>query len=420
MFYVNTTATNTTSKVHYKPGFYQKQVMKLLENMNLGTLNVTFPDGSTTVLGNGDGKITANVKINDKYFFKRCVLYGDVGFGEAYVEGEWETDNITNVIKWFLLNVENAPGVSGSSVQTAIVNILKAFNTVRHLRRSNSVKGSRKNISAHYDLNNDFFALFLDPSMTYSSAYFKDDNFDLEQAQYEKYDRLCQQLKLKSTDHVLEIGSGWGGNAIHIASKYGCKVTTVTISEEQYKLATERVAQHNLTDKVNVVVQDYRKITGKFDKIVSIEMLEAVGAEYLEPYFKKCHELLKKDGLLGIQVITCPDSRFENLKHGVDWIQKHIFPGSLLPSVGAVNEAINKTGDLTLVDLKDMGLHYARTLNTWYDRFNSNLPNVKKLGFDETFIRKWNYYLCYCEAAFAMRNINVMQMIYARPNNITR
>lgn len=404
----------------HKPGFYQKQVMKLLENMNLGTLNVTFPDGSKTVLGNGEAAITANVKINDKYFFKRCILYGDVGFGEAYVEGEWETDNITNVIKWFLLNVENAPGVSGSSVQSAIVNILKAFNTVRHLRRSNSVKGSRKNISAHYDLNNDFFALFLDPSMTYSSAYFKDDNFDLEQAQYEKYDRLCQQLKLKPTDHVLEIGSGWGGNAIHIASKYGCKVTTVTISEEQYKLATERVAQQNLTDKVNVVVQDYRKITGKFDKIVSIEMLEAVGAEYLEPYFKKCHELLKKDGLLGIQVITCPDSRFENLKHGVDWIQKHIFPGSLLPSVGAVNEAINKTGDLTLVDLKDMGLHYARTLNTWYDRFNSNLPNVKKLGFDETFIRKWNYYLCYCEAAFAMRNINVMQMIYARPNNITR
>ncbi len=401
-------------------GFYQKQVMKLLENMNLGTLNVTFPDGSKTILGNGAGEITANVKINNPYFFKRCVLYGDVGFGEAYVAGEWETDNITNVIKWFLLNVENAPGVSGSSVQSAIVNILKAFNTVRHLRRANSVNGSRKNISEHYDLNNDFFALFLDPSMTYSSAYFKDENLDLEQAQYEKYDRLCQQLKLKPTDHVLEIGSGWGGNAIHIASKYGCKVTTVTISEEQYKLARERVAQRNLTDKVNVVVQDYRKVTGKFDKIVSIEMLEAVGAEYLEPYFKKCHELLKKDGILGLQVITCPDSRFENLRNGVDWIQKHIFPGSLLPSVGALNEAINKTGDLTLVDLKDMGLHYARTLNTWYERFNANIEAVKKLGFNDTFIRKWNYYLCYCEAAFAMRNINVMQMIYARPNNITR
>lgn len=409
-----------TATVIHKSGFYQKKVMKLLANMNLGTLNVTMPDGSGIVIGNGEGEITANVKINDRYFFKRCVLYGDVGFGEAYVEGEWETDNITNVIKWFLLNVEKAPGVSGSSVQSAIVNILKAFNTVRQLRRANSMNGSRKNISEHYDLNNDFFALFLDSSMTYSSAYFRENHFDLEQAQHEKYDRLCQQLNLRPTDHVLEIGSGWGGNAIHIASKYGCKVTTVTISEEQHKLALQRVAEKNLTEKVNVVVQDYRKVSGQFDKIVSIEMLEAVGAEYLEPYFKKCHQLLKKDGILGLQVITCPDSRFEQIKNGVDWIQKHIFPGSLLPSVGAINEAINKTGNLTLVDLKDMGLHYARTLSEWHSRFNSNLDAVKKLGFDDTFIRKWNYYLCYCEAAFAMRNINVMQMIYTRPNNITR
>lgn len=417
---VNTKASNMSTITPHTPGFYQKQVMKLLGNMNLGTLNVTFPDGTKTVLGNGNGEIAANIKINDKHFFKRCVLYGDVGFGEAYVAGEWDTDNITNVIKWFLLNVDNAPGISGSSAQSAIVNILKAFNTVRHLRRANSVNGSRKNISEHYDLNNAFFALFLDPSMTYSSAYFKDANLDLEQAQYEKYDRLCQQLKLKPTDHVLEIGSGWGSNAIHIASKYGCKVTTVTISEEQYNLAKERVAKHNLTEKVNVVVRDYRKVTGKFDIIVSIEMLEAVGAEYLEPYFKKCHDLLKKDGILGLQVITCPDSRFEQIKNGVDFIQKHVFPGSLLPSVGAINDAINKTGDLTLVDLKDMGLHYARTLSEWHSRFNSNLDAVKKLGFDDTFIRKWNYYLCYCEAAFAMRNINVMQMIYTRPNNITR
>lgn len=409
-----------TTSTGYKPGFYQKQVIKLLENMTLGTLNITFPDGSNKSIGTGVGEITANVKIKDKYFFKRCVLYGDVGFGEAYVAGEWETDSITNVIKWFLLNVENAPGVSGSSMHSAIVNIMKAFNTVRHLRRPNTLNGSRKNISDHYDLNNDFFALFLDPSMTYSSAYFKEDHFDLERAQYEKYDRLCQQLKLKPTDHVLEIGSGWGGNAIHIASRYGCKVTTVTISEEQHKLAQQRVAERNLTEKVNVVVQDYRKVSGQFDKIISIEMLEAVGAEYLEPYFKKCHELLKKNGILGLQVITCPDSRFENLKNGVDWIQKHIFPGSLLPSVGAINDAINKTGDLSLVDLKDMGLHYARTLREWHTRFNSNLNAVRKLGFDDTFIRKWNYYLCYCEAAFAMRNINVMQMIYARPNNITR
>lgn len=412
--------TRMTVNTATKAGFYQKVVMGLLNKMELGTLNITFPSGEKRSLGNGQGGIVANVTINDVRFFKRCVLYGDVGFGEAYMQGEWDTDSITNVIKWFLLNVDNAPGVSGSATQSWITNLLKGLNTLRHLGRANTLSGSRKNISEHYDLHNDFFALFLDPSMTYSSAYFRNEDMTLEQAQYEKYDRLCRQLHLKSTDHVLEIGSGWGGNAIHMAGKYGCKVTTITISEEQYKFATDRIAKLNLSDKIEVRIQDYRKLTGSFDKIVSVEMLEAVGAEYYESYFRKCQELLKKDGILAFQVITCPDSRFEQLRTGVDWIQKHIFPGSLLPSVAAMNDAINKTGDLTLVDLKDLGLHYARTLATWYDNFNAHLDEVKALGFDDMFIRKWDYYLCYCEAAFAMRNINVMQMVYARPNNITR
>jgi cyclopropane-fatty-acyl-phospholipid synthase len=256
--------------------------------------------------------------------------------------------------------------------------------------------------------------------MTYSAAYFKEEGISLPQAQTEKYDRLCRQLNLKPTDHILEIGSGWGGNAIHIAKNYGCKVTTATISEEQYKLAKERVEKENLSEKVEVILQDYRLLEGKFDKIVSIEMLEAVGHKFLDVYFKKCSDLLKKDGILAIQVITCPDSRYESLKNGVDWIQKHIFPGSLLPSVGAINKAINSTSDLTLMDLKEMGLDYAKTLQHWKEQFNSNLADVKKLGFDERFIRKWNYYFCYCEAAFEMRNINVMQMVYARPNNTLR
>ena len=243
---------------------------------------------------------------------------------------------------------------------------------------------------------------------------------NLQQAQIEKYNRLCRQLKLKPTDHVLEIGSGWGGNAIHIAKNYGCKVTSITISEKQLTLARERVAKENLQDKVKIELIDYRDIKGQFDKIVSIEMLEAVGDTFLDVYFKRCAELLKKDGILALQVITCPDSRYESLKNGVDWIQKHIFPGSLLPSVARINQAINATGDLTLVDLKDIGLHYAKTLNSWHKEFNIKLNEVKQLGFDEKFIRKWNYYLCYCEAAFAMRNINVMQMVYTRPNNIGR
>ncbi len=333
---------------------------------------------------------------------------------------EWDTDNITHVIQWFLLNVDHAPTVSGSGVKSILLNLLKAFNKVYHLRRANSLSGSRKNISEHYDLNNEFFALFLDPTMTYSSAYYSRKDMTLEEAQREKYDRLCRQLHLKPEDHVLEIGSGWGGNAIYMAKTYGCKVTTLTISEEQYKLAKERIATEGLEDKITIQVKDYRQMEGKFDKIVSIEMLEAVGAEYYDAYFRKCADLLKKDGIFALQVITCPDSRFESLKNGVDWIQKHIFPGSLLPSIGAINRAVNSTSDLTLVDLKDIGLHYAHTLRVWYDNFNAHLDEVKQLGFDDYFIRKWNYYLCYCEAAFAMRNINVMQLVYTRPNNTRR
>lgn len=402
-----------------KAGFYQKVILGLLSDMPLGRAAITLPDGSEMTIGNGEG-IGCRINIRNPEFFKRCVLYGDIGFGEAYVDGDWETDNITDVIKWFLLNVDHAPTVSGSSVKPVLLNLLKAFNKIYHLKRANSLSGSRKNISEHYDLNNDFFALFLDPTMTYSSAYYTRDDMTLEEAQIEKYDRLCRQLHLKPTDHVLEIGSGWGGNAIYMAKTYGCKVTTLTISEEQYKLAKERIVKEGLQDRISIQVKDYRLMEGSFDKIVSIEMLEAVGAEYYNEYFKKCSDLLKKDGIFALQVITCPDSRFESLKNGVDWIQKHIFPGSLLPSVGAINQAVNSSSDLTLVDLKDIGLHYAHTLNVWYNNFNRQLSEVKKLGFDDYFIRKWNYYLCYCEAAFAMRNINVMQLVYTRPNNVQR
>lgn len=402
------------------PTFYEKKVLELLSNMQLGALEIRMPAGERINIGKGDSDFVARIKVNDSNFFKRCVLYGDIGFAEAYMDGEWETDSITNVIRWFLLNADNAPTVSGSKVQSFALNILKLYNRIYHNKRNNSLSGSKKNISEHYDLHNDFFALFLDPTMTYSCAYFKEDNLNLQQAQIQKYDRLCQQMNLKSTDHVLEIGSGWGHNAIHIAKNYGCKVTTVTISQEQYKLAKERVEKENLSNKITILLQDYRLIKGQFDKIVSIEMLEAVGHKYFEAYFRKCNELLKKDGILAIQVITCPDSRYENLRKGVDFIQKHIFPGSLLPSVGIINKMINKTSDMTLVDLKDMGLHYARTLSLWHKQFNQKLTEAKNMGFDERFIRKWNYYLNYCEAAFKSRNINVMQMVYARPNNTNR
>jgi cyclopropane-fatty-acyl-phospholipid synthase len=403
----------------YSPSdFYEKIVLDMLSRMSSGSLSLELPGGKMISIGNGHGGVSASVRINSNEFFKRCVLYGDIGFGEAYVDGLWDTNNVGNVIKWFLINIENSPGISGSKSKTFALNILKFFNKLSHFKRANTVDGSRKNISEHYDLNNDFFSLFLDPSMTYSSAYFKEEGMSLQAAQLAKYDRLCKLLRLKPTDHVLEIGSGWGGNAIHMARNYGCYVTTVTISEEQYKFAKQRVEEEGLGDKIIVALKDYRFIEGKFDKIVSIEMLEAVGADYYDAYFKKCDELLKKDGILAFQVITCPDSRFESLRTGVDWIQKHIFPGSLLPSVAALNRAVNNTTELTMVDLKDMGVDYGKTLAIWREKFNERLKEVKALGFDDRFIRKWNYYLEYCEAAFEMRNINVMQMVYTRPNNL--
>ena len=409
-----------TLTIATKSSFYQDVVIKLLSKMDKGRLYLTKSDGEQIIIGTGEGNITASIVVNSPEFYKRCILFGDIGFGEAYVDGLWDTENITNVIKWVLHNIENSPGVSGSKVQAASLNLLKWYNKLVHIKRANTIEGSRKNISEHYNLNNDFFASFLDPTMTYSAAYFYRDGLSLEEAQLAKYERLCRQLHLKPTDHVLEIGSGWGGNAIYMAKTYGCRVTSLTISEEQHKMAVERVAAEGLSDRVSILIKDYREMEGTFDKIVSVEMLEAVGFNFMDVYFKKCHDLLKKSGILALQVITSPDSRFESLKKGVDWIQKHIFPGSLLPSIAAINASVNRTGDLTMVDLKDFGLDYAKTLKLWFDSFNASLPTVKSLGFDDTFIRKWNYYLCYCEAAFIMRNINVMQIVYSRPNNTGR
>lgn len=402
-----------------KRSFFEKLLLRELSSMKLGRMTISTPKGETIVIGRSD-EIVADITIKNERFFRRCVLYGDVGFGESYTDGDWDTSDITKVIEWFILNIDNAPTLSGSSAKSVALNLLKFMNLLYHSRRDNTVKGSRKNISEHYDLNNNFFSLWLDPTMTYSSAYFKEPDYSLEQAQLAKYRRLAEQLHIRPGDHVLEIGSGWGGNALFLAENYGCRVTSVTISQEQQKLAMQRVQERGLEDKVSVIICDYRKVTGQFDKIVSVEMLEAVGASHFESFFAQCSKLLKKDGILAFQVITCPDSRFEELKNGVDWIQKHIFPGSLLPSVGAINQAINDTGNLTMVDLKDIGLDYARTLKMWNDNFNAVRGQVKALGFSENFCRKWNYYLCYCEAAFHMRNINVMQMIYSRPNNTGR
>lgn len=396
---------------------FVKIVLGILNNMNKGTLNVVFPWGEEMKFGGDDSSITANIKITDPRFFKKVVLYGDIGFGEAYVEGYWETESITNVISWMILNVENNPAISGGSRRFSPISMLKYINKVYHKMNLNSRTGSRRNISSHYDLNNDFFRLWLDESMTYSSAIFKSEQTTLLEGQIEKYDRICRELKLKPTDHVLEIGCGWGGFSAYAAKNYGCRITAVTISKEQFDFAVKRINENNLSGQVEVLLKDYRDIEGQFDKIVSIEMIEAVGHEFLPAYFSKIDQLLKKDGAVALQAITSHDSNYKQLRKGVDWIQKHIFPGSLLPSIGIINEVVNKTSNMHLHSLMGFGYDYARTLKEWREKFNSRVEDIMQLKFDTEFVRKWNYYLSYCEAAFKMRNINVVQLVYTRPNN---
>ena len=403
---------------HTVRGFAERMVVRLLEKMPRGGLRMDYPDGRVRHFGEPGAPVTARMMLKDESeFFKRCAFYGNIGMGEAYTDGVWDTDDIAAVITWFIENVTALQGSSTSSSELAGVNLLKLVNWFRHLRRENTVETSRRNIAEHYDLGNDFYQLWLDPSMTYSSAKFDQAEQSLEAAQSEKYDSLCRKLKLRSGDHVLEIGCGWGGFAVHAAANYGCRITGVTISEAQAAYARKRIIDAGLEDLIEIRIEDYRHISGKFDKIVSIEMLEAVGDKYHHSFFSKCAEVLTPEGLLGVQMITVPDCSYRSLKKNVDWIQKHIFPGSLLLSVGRINEVLLATGDLFIHHLEDLGADYARTLSIWHQNFNAVLGPVKSLGFDEPFIRSWNYYLKYCEAAFACRNISVVQAIYTRFNN---
>jgi len=404
----------------HRSTFYEKLVLKTLSRFQYGSLRLVWPDGTTRLLGGGGEGHAAEIRIRrPAEFFQRCGLYGNVGFGEAYVEGDWETDDLAAAITWFIENVHRLPSTGGSSGRLAGTNLLRLVNRIQHWLRPNSVKISRRNIAEHYDLGNAFYSLWLDKTMTYSAARFTQPGQTLEEAQAAKYEALCQKLKLTASDHVLEIGCGWGGFSSHAAKTRGCRITAVTISEEQFKYATERMRREGLSDLVEIRLQDYRHITGRFDKIASIEMIEAVGDAYLETYFSKCASLLRPGGLFALQMITVPDCRHKALRHGVDWIQKHIFPGSLLVSINRVNGALDRTSDLFLHELEDLGASYAMTLKLWFETFNTRLAEVHALGFDDRFIRKWNYYLQYCEAAFATRNISVVQACYTRPNNRT-
>ena len=420
----NELTQSNDEEVSLSTKIYKKIFQSATRDMQNGSLRFVEPSGKGFHLGDINSPFkdyhNALIQVNrPENFYKRTVLLGDIGFAESYLDGDWDTDSITNVLSWFLLNVESGPSVSGSKKFKPHIKLMNFFNRIYHLYRSNTVEGSKRNIVEHYDLGNDFYKLFLDKTMTYSSAYFQKDEISLEQAQVAKYEALCKNLDLRPEHHVLEIGSGWGGFSLHMAKKYGCRITTITISDEQFAYAKELFKREGVEHLIDIQLMDYRKLEGKYDRIVSIEMLEAVGDKYLEPYFQKCQNVLKSDGLLALQVITSPDSRYEEFKTGIDFIQKHIFPGSLLPSIGRMNQAINRTGNMHLYHMHDMGLSYAKTLKMWLGMFDKNISQVRSLGFGEKFIRTWRYYLSYCEAAFKMRNISVVQLVYTRPNNLS-
>jgi cyclopropane-fatty-acyl-phospholipid synthase len=354
--------------------------------------------------------LAGHVKVLSPKFYRRILTDGVLGAAESYLEGEWISDELTDVFRVLLKN-EHVIAKFSSSL-TWISNLR---HRLHHFRNRNSRAGSRRNIHEHYDLGNSFFSLFLDPTMMYSSAIFPDEQASLQEGSMEKVDRACRQLQLQPTDDLIEIGTGWGTLAIHAASQYGCRVTTTTISDEQFRMATQRVADAGLSDRVTVLKRDYRDLTGQFDKLVSIEMIEAVGRRYLPGYFQKCSELLKDDGAMLIQAIVLPEQRYAGYEESVDFIQKYIFPGGFLPSVSMMQQFVTEKTPLRLLALDDFGLHYARTLRLWNERFHEQLDAVRALGFDERFIRMWRYYLCYCEAAFLERAIGLVQVLWAKP-----
>jgi cyclopropane-fatty-acyl-phospholipid synthase len=410
------------------PTFYERSVLGSFADMSRGHLRIELPDGRVRTFGAPapteaslplNLSADATLSVRRAVFFKKCVLHGDIGFAESYLDGDWETPDLSAVIAWFIHNFDQAPTLSGSKhARSFALNLLRFADRIGHLLRPNTRAMARRNIHEHYDLSNDFFALFLDPSMMYSAAKWTTPELPLEAAQFEKNDALCRSLRLQPGDHVLEIGSGWGGWALHAARRYGCRVTTLTISERQLDYARRRIAEAGLADRIEVRFQDYRELSGQFDKIVSIEMMEAIGHAYLPEFCAVIDRALKPNGLVALQFITCPDARYDAFRNGVDFIQKHIFPGSLLLSLNRVNEQLSAHGGFVLHAITDLGPDYARTLRQWHQTFCQKLAEVRALGFDERFIRKWSYYLCYCEAAFALRNISVVQTLHTRPNNL--
>lgn len=389
----------------------KKLLFALLRNLRRGKL--TIIDGSVRRMFGEKSKqfpLEATIAVHHPRFFSSIVLGGSIGASESFMAGHWSTDDLTTVVRIIILNREVLERMEkGLAWLTAPLHILF------HLLRSNTKKGSRLNIIAHYDLGNDFYKLFLDETLTYSCGIFEREDSTLKEASLAKYGRICQKLDLSPKDNVVEIGSGWGGFAIYAAQNYGCRITTTTISAAQYDLAKELIDKAGVAHKVQLLLEDYRDLRGKYDKLVSIEMIEAVGHKYLDTFFRSCSKLLKEDGMMLLQAITIKDQVFDQHKRSVDFIKRYIFPGSCIPSITAMSRSLARASDLKLFHLEDITPHYARTLSTWRQRFFANIEKVRDLGYPETFIRMWEYYLCYCEGGFTERYLGDVQMLLTKP-----
>lgn len=380
-----------------------------------GSIQIDDADDSRSIgVSDRESSDHLSVKLDvfDPSFYIRTLLGGTIGSAESYMDGQWMASDLTNLIRILVRNIESI-----TSLDRTWSSIQKMGHWLLHKLRRNTVAGSRKNIHQHYDLGNEFYQLFLDPTMNYSSGIFPGDGSNMLHSSLFKMNWICEKLQLKSDDHVVEIGTGWGGLACFMAKHYGCQVTTTTISRQQFEFAQSQVKAAGLSDRVNVLLKDYRDLDGKFDKLVSVEMIEAVGHQYFDQYFHKCNNVLKDDGLMLLQGITMSQQNYQAHLKNVDFIRRYIFPGGCLPSIVGIGESIGRTGDMRIVHLEDITTHYEKTLQQWRYQFFKNIARVRELGYDDRFIRMWHFYLCYCEAAFAERRVNTVQMVMAKPSS---
>ena len=388
----------------------KQMVFRLLGAIQFGQIVVR--DGADQWTFGPDESLAAHITVRDSSFYRQVVFGGSIGAGEAYIDHSWDCDDLVVLSRIMVLNMDLL-----DSMERGLGWVLQIFRIMSHAVNSNSRKGSKRNILAHYDLGNEMYRAFLDPTMMYSSAIYANGSSTLEEASHYKLETICKKLDLRATDRIIEIGSGWGGFAIHAAGNYGCHVTTTTISDAQYAEAKSRIEAAGLTDRITLLQNDYRDLHGSFDKLVSIEMVEAVGRKYLPTFFKKCSELLAENGTMLLQAITIRDNKYDQYARSVDFIQRHIFPGGHVPSVTKMVNLLTEKTDMVVRSLEDFGLDYARTLRDWRWRFAKAFPSLREHGYDERFRRLWEFYLCYCEGGFQERSISVVHLVASRPGN---